>query len=475
MQLERPNLNCLPQVCSNYHVESLFFYLNGITGLERFTFENPTSLSDVSRQWQADIIMAGKLGGIGALYSHKFEETGHPHTLAGAIQLFRRAVDLTPLGDPNMPGRQSYLGKLLSLRFQYMGDPSDISDAILFQQKAVYLAQDDAEKHVWLNNLGVSSRYRYAYTGDPRDLSEAISLQRQAVDRTPESHVDFPGLLHNLGILLLTWFELTEDLDDVSEAISFQKKAIERCPEGHPNRRKILDSMSNSFRNRFRLTKERGDITEAISLQRDSLNFTPKNHAEFISMAFGLHNLGILLRCRFETTKAPSDISEAISVGNQAVDHAPPGFRDTPTLLNSLGISLERLFDHTKDPKDIRQSISRYSQAAKWSTGIPTFRFVAAEKWAQLSAKFDRPALFDAYNTTIQLLSRVVGLEQTVERRHIALASISKISVEAVAAAFSLGRHETALECWSMAVALFGINSMASARPWTLYVNTIQL
>jgi tetratricopeptide (TPR) repeat protein len=446
MQLEQPN--CLPQVCSNYHVESFFFYLNGVTGLERFIFESPTCPSDVSRQWQADIMMAANLAQIGEMYSHKFEQTGHPHTLAGAIQLFRRAVDLPPPDDPMMPDLQSYLGKLLSLRFRYMGDPCDISEAILFQQKSVNLTQDDAGMHSRLNNLAESSRYRYEYTGDPRDISEAISLQRQAVDLTPEGHVDYPGLLHNLGILLMARFELTEDLHDVSETISIERKAIELSPQGHPNRRQMLSNISNSFRNRFLRTKDPHDITEAISLQRESLDFTPKVHAEFISMSFDLHNLGILLRCRFETTEAPSlsDLSEAISVENKAVALAPLGYRDTPNFLNSLGLSLERLFNHTKDPKDIRQSISRYSRAATWYTGIPIVRFYAAEKWAQLSAKFDRSTLFDAYNTTIQLLSRVVGLEQTVEKRYIGLASISKISVEAVAAAFSLGKHETALE-----------------------------
>jgi tetratricopeptide (TPR) repeat protein len=391
-------------------------------------------------------MMAEKLDAIGAMQSHKFKETGHPLALAGAIQLFRDTVDLTPLGDPNMLRRQGNLGRLLSLRFRYMGNLCDISEAILLQQKSVNLTQDDAEKHSRLNNLAVSFRYRYQCTGNLSDIFEAISLQRQAVDLTPEGHVDFPGLLHNLGILLMTQFDVTKDLKDVSETISIQKKAIELIPQDHPNRRNVLHDISNAYRNRFLCTKEPGNITEAISLLRESLDFTPKDHADFNIRFNGLHNLGILLRCHFEISKDQSDISEAILADSEAIDLAPRDYQSTPSFLISLGSSLELLFDHTKDLKDIRRSISRYRIAANWSTGIPSSRFFAAEKWAQLSAKFDRSTLFDAYDTTIQLLSRVVGLEQTVERRYIALATISKTSVEAVAAAFSLERHETALE-----------------------------
>ena len=56
------------------------------------------------------------------------------------------------------------------------------------------------------------------------------------------------------------------------------------------------------------------------------------------------------------------------------------------------------------------------------------------------------PQILNAFETVIHLLPLVVGLEQTIQKRHTNLLNISDPSVEAAANAFKFRQHETALE-----------------------------
>ena len=85
-------------------------------------------------------------------------------------------------------------------------------------------------------------------------------------------------------------------------------------------------------------------------------------------------------------------------------------------------------------------------QCATYSSGPPSIRLKAAIRWAQYSASYDPPQSLEAYNTAIQLVSQVAGLEQTIQKRHTNLLDISALVTSAVACAFKFGRPELALE-----------------------------
>jgi tetratricopeptide (TPR) repeat protein len=86
----------------------------------------------------------------------RYERTGRLEDLEEAIRVFREAVEATPPGSPDRPGR--------------------------------------------LNNLGGGLfRDRYERTGRLEDLEEAIRVFREAVEATPPGSPDRPGRLNNLG------------------------------------------------------------------------------------------------------------------------------------------------------------------------------------------------------------------------------------------------------------------------------------
>ena len=84
-------------------------------------------------------------------------------------------------------------------------------------------------------------------------------------------------------------------------------------------------------------------------------------------------------------------------------------------------------------------------QCATYSSGPPSKQLMAALCWAQHSS-YDLPQSLEAYETAIKLVSKVAGLEQTIQKRHTNLLDISDLVTSAVACAFKFGKLELALE-----------------------------
>jgi tetratricopeptide (TPR) repeat protein len=202
-----------------------------------------------------------------------------------------------------------------------------------------------------------------------------------------------------------------------------------------------LNNLGLSFQSRFVHTENFADISKAISYYQKGVHLTPDGHA---GMPLCLNNLGLSFQCRFVHTEDPADISEAISYLQKVVDLTPDGHVDMPIYLNNLGLSFESRFEHTGDLADIHKllSIVHVRQCATYSSGPPSARLKAALKWAQHSS-YDP---LEAYNTAIQLVSQVAGLEQTIRKRHTNLLNISDLVSSAVSCAFKFQRFDLALE-----------------------------
>jgi hypothetical protein len=157
-----------------------------------------------------------------------------------------------------------------------------------------------------------------------------------------------------------------------------------------------------------------------------------------------LINLGNSFQIRFKHTGDLADISNAISHQQKAVHLTPEGHASKPSWLINLGSSFLSRFEHTGDLDDIHTFLCN-CQCAAYSSGPPSKRFKAAILWAQYSS-YDPPQSLNAYNTAIQLVSQVAGLEQTIRKRHSNLLDISGLVTSAVACAFKFRRPELALE-----------------------------
>ena len=382
------------------------------------------------------------LSGLGTSLQHRFSHTGELTDISEAVSCQRTAVELIPDSHPDRPMYLANLGMSLRYQFTCTGELTDISEAISFQQKALQLIPEShPDRPRYLSELGTSLQHRFGHTGELTDISEAVSFQQIAVELIPDSHPDRPKHLLNQAMSLVYQFSRTGEVTDISEAISFQQTALQLTPESHPDRPRYLAALGTSLRQRFSCTREFSDISEAISHMQKALQLIPESHSEW---PLNLANLGMSLLSQFLLTRELTDISEAISSLQKAVQLIPEGHPVRPRCLADLGCSLGEQFLHTKQLTDIHMAISNLSLAANSNSGPPSVRLNAAKYWIKFSQ--DATQLLDAHRATIHLISRIAGLEQTIEKRHNNLIEISTLSRSAAAVAFDSGETSLALE-----------------------------
>ena len=341
-----------------------------------------------------------------------------------AQKLFNRGVDLIRI-------------------FQSTGNLRSLFTAIPVNQQVVRLTPDGhPHKAIRVNNHAISLQYRFECTGDVSDLDEAILIQQQAVQLTPDGHLTMPMQLNNLGLSHQIRFGRTANPSDISEAISNQTRAVQLTPDGHPDMPMWLNNLGNSFHTRFGRTGDLSDLSEAISNQQQAVQLTPDGHPH---MPGRLNSLGISFRSRFELTGDLVNLSEAISNQQQSVELTPDGHPDIPKWLNNLGASFQCRFEHTANPTDICNAASTFQKSATTS-GTPSFRLHAAQKWAKLSMTHNLPYPLTAYGLAVDLTSEIAGMDSTIEQRHGHLINISSLTTSAVSAAFTLDEATKALE-----------------------------
>ncbi|KAF6753791.1 CHAT domain-containing protein [Ephemerocybe angulata] len=292
---------------------------------------------------------------------HRFKRTGNFADVAEAISVQERAVVLTPMGDPLLPGRLSDLGNSFTSRFQWTGSLSDIAQAISNQQKAVTLTPEgDIGLPDRLNNLALAFLIRHERTGDLSDISKAIPVLQQVVGLTPVNNPNLPLFLANLGGAFSTRFERTGDPADVAKCILARQKALELTPEGHENMPTLLMNLGNAFRLRFEQSANLSDISEAISAHMKAVDLLREDHHDMPSI---LTALGNSCSSRFDRTREPTVLAVSISALQKSVQLTPANHPDLPDRLINLGVSLMRRFELAGELADIEEAVSAQTRA----------------------------------------------------------------------------------------------------------------
>ncbi|PPR05657.1 hypothetical protein CVT26_009229 [Gymnopilus dilepis] len=384
------------------------------------------------------------LANTGNCFESRFTRTGDVSDLDQAILLKQAAIELTPVEDSiALATRLNNLGNSFTSKFKRTGDLTDLAEAISAKQRAVHLLP---ERHMEipnvLNNLGISFQRRFYETGELVDLEEAISAYQKAVDLTPDGHAALHSRLSNLGSSLQTRYYRLKNVSDLSKAIPLLEQALQLSPDGHFERPVKLNNLGLAFRSRFEHSQNLDDVDQAILYTRMAIKLTPLHHP---NMPIFLSSLGVSQQIHFDYTKLLVDSEAGIATLRQAIELSP---NDDPALITrrtNLGMFFERRFNVTKEEKDIISAIEYFQVAATDSFGLPADKFMAAEKWVELAKKYSPTQLVRAYGIAIELMSQVVGLGLTVQRRLHKLPDMSTIATSAAAAALNDGRPDLAV------------------------------
>ncbi|KAF9077122.1 CHAT domain-containing protein [Rhodocollybia butyracea] len=306
-----------------------------------------------------------RLAILGTSLTDRFKRSGDAKDLDEAITFLREAVATTPLDDRDRPSRVANLGLALKSRFERLGNIEDIHESITFTSEAISCSPEhDSFKATRLSNLGVALGWRFLRLGTVEDIDDAVTAHRNAVSLTLKAHPSRAARLSNLGSALARRFERLSNVQDIDEAIGAHGEALKLVPEGHPHRPTVLNNYATSLSHRSEhfgnLATHAGDVEDSIDLLRDAIEITPDSDPD---KPMRLTNLGGALLLRFDRQGSDEDLDEAIAVRKTAVNLTPTDHPDRPARLNNLSDALRARFNVFGDPWDIGGALEAIHEA----------------------------------------------------------------------------------------------------------------
>ncbi|KAI9567585.1 CHAT domain-containing protein [Boletus coccyginus] len=302
----------------------------------------------------------------------KFKQGGGRSYIEEAIDLGRKALQLSLSGHPKRAVSLTSLALHLCDRYNQFGAASDFEEAIIFGREALHLCPPGHPDRLRsLNNLAVDLSTRYDQLGGMEDLEEAIALSREALDLHPQGHPNRSGAnLNNLAVDLFTRYAQLGKTEDLNEPIALDRealdlrpqghldrsgslnnlavhlsKALDLLPQGHPDRSGSLSNLAIRLSNRYNQPGGVEDLNEAIVLDREGLELRPQGHP-YRSMSLNNLALGEM-----------EDLDEAIVLDREALYLCPQGHPDRSGSLNNLATRLSTRYSQLGGVEDLDEAI----------------------------------------------------------------------------------------------------------------------
>jgi CHAT domain-containing protein/tetratricopeptide (TPR) repeat protein len=180
-----------------------------------------------SRLSAASLELPVILNQLGSALRNRFVIKHETDDIEGAVEYGRESVNLTSHVE-SLPSRLNNLGNSLLERANAFDSATSITEAIEIFRKAVQLSAPTSILYpARLNNLGNSLRARYANTGELSDLEESIRTYEEALRLTPETDPQLPSRLYNrANALRERWQAVGDPQDVVSAAASYQRACV---------------------------------------------------------------------------------------------------------------------------------------------------------------------------------------------------------------------------------------------------------
>jgi CHAT domain-containing protein len=201
-------------------------------------FERTGSLADLDqaisileqtcrRLSAASLELPVTLNQLGSALRNRFVIKHETDDIEGAVKYGRESVNLTSHVE-SLASRLNNLGNSLLERATVFDSETSIAEAIEVFRKAVQLSHPtDILYPARLNNLGNSLGARYANTGELSDLEESIHSYEEALRLTRETDPQFPSRLYNrANALRERWQAVGDPQDVISAAASYQSACV---------------------------------------------------------------------------------------------------------------------------------------------------------------------------------------------------------------------------------------------------------
>lgn len=382
---------------------------------------------------------------LGRAFRDRFQHLDKREDIDNSILCLRRAVKLVPHSRVVLKAMcLNNLASALGDRFDHLGELADLDESIQIVNDAVLCSPDEhPEKCSSLNNLGYYLEKRFERLKEVDDINQAISYQRQSVSLSPMIRASHPEWHLNLGNSLMSRFTLLNDLADLDESIYHMENVLQSANISERLRSRALNNLGNSLLQRFFSEKKLEDIDASINHLKEAISATRDDDSH---KARWLGNLGISYTARFGQLNQIYDLDNAIQCRNHANSLIPEGHIYKCGILHSLGDSYRHRYLILNRPRDLLLGIKAYHEAALLPSGEPSIRFGAALMCARSSMDLDRTYALKHYEMAMNLLSSVVWLGTTIQRRYKDVPGTATAATEAAAAAIEFQEYGLALE-----------------------------
>jgi tetratricopeptide (TPR) repeat protein len=216
------------------------------------------------------------------------------------------------------------VGWLLAMISTYTGERAVLDDAIEVTRRAVELtppADTGLGLPVRLNNLAIHLGDLYTATGERAVLDEALEAARRAVRLTPPANTDLPAHLSTLANMLAGLYAATGERAVLDEAVEAARRAVELATPANTIFPAHLSTLARLLARLWAATGERAVLDEALEAARRAVRLTPPADTDLPGY---LNNLADLLADLYTATGERAVLDEAVEAARRAVELTPP-------------------------------------------------------------------------------------------------------------------------------------------------------
>ncbi|KAG2369121.1 CHAT domain-containing protein [Suillus spraguei] len=361
----------------------------------------------------------------------RFQQNGSADDLNCAVNYYRMACEVCPLGHDGHCDAFSGLGNTLLLRFQIF----------------VHIAHVvEAHYPKGLASFACAIFTCFQNQHDITDLDIAVKYLQAARDHPNQS--DRRNILTFLAAALSVRYDGREDIDDLREGIKLFETALLMFA---PNTRQALDLRRNlafSLQKMYAKRQTIKDLYAAIAHFEAFVTISPEGHPD---MPVALISLASCRHMRAKAGKDNDGFHDALLLLANASEKLPKAHAWF-SLIYDLYTTIFTDYYKLTDDASFLEKAFQYHRLASSTPGIHTWdQLTAALRWRTDADVFHHTSALEAYKTSIKLLDRHVMATPTVSGRYEALhAGILRdtpsLAADATACAIIRGDLELAVE-----------------------------
>jgi tetratricopeptide (TPR) repeat protein len=376
---------------------------------------------------------------LGSVLLDRYKRTSDAADLDGGVAAMREAAARIVPGTLGAALVRSTLGRALTDRYERYGVTADLDEAVAEIRTALNSIGTAAlVRPGVLNNLAAALHIRANLTGSSTDIDDAISASREALRLSAPGSDTATTAYLNLGYFLTSRYVIASQREDIDEAVTVLRTAVSRV--GADQRPSLQLNLANALAVRYRYFQDPADLDDSITAVRaagDDPGAGPLRRLRYHAM------LGYWLTTRFSRTGAREDVEEAVAFLRNVVANTASDEPERALRLYLLGTALLR----RGHPLDRAEAFQAAREATTSQAAPSSIRMEAAQRWATMAVQDGDPVTaLEGYERAIELLPLLAwrALSRADQERQ--LTDVSGVSCDAAAVAIRVSRPKHAVE-----------------------------